>query len=97
MATLSVQNPVAESIKNEVEPAPRSADLSSAHFGLYWNLKAGGDVALHRVQELLTERFPGARFSHFQGDVGHVMRHVTPAEAERIAKQVDVVVGTTGD
>lgn len=97
MATLKVMNPVAEAIEQHVDPAPRDADLSHARVGLYWNLKAGGDVALGRIQERLKERFPGARFERFQGDVGHIMRHVTPAEAERIAKRVDVVVGTTGD
>jgi predicted secreted hydrolase len=94
---LSVRNPVAESIVQTVQPAPRVADLNGKHVGLYWNVKAGGDLALERTEVLLRERFPDTKFSYYRGTVGMVMRHVSAAEADRIAKEVDVIVGTSSD
>jgi len=94
---LKVFNPVAKSVKTHLEPAPRPSDLNGKRIGLYWNLKAGGDVALKRTMELLSEPFPGARFGFYQGEVGFMMRHLTPKGAERIAREVDVVIGTTSD
>lgn len=94
---LSVRNPVAESIVQTVKPAPRVADLNGKRIGLYWNVKAGGDLALERTEVLLHDRFPDATFSYHRGTVGMVMRHVSAAEADRISKEVDVVVGTSSD
>ncbi len=97
MGTLKVFNPVAKPVETRLQPAPRPADLRGKRIGLYWNLKAGGDVALQRTKELLAERFPDARFSFYRGDVGFTMRHLTAREADRIAREVDAVIGTTSD
>jgi hypothetical protein len=97
MASLRVFNPVARSVQTRLEPAPRPADLNGKRVGLYWNMKAGGDVALRRTQELLAQRFPRTQFAFYQGDVGWLMRHLTPGEADRIAREVDVLIGTTSD
>jgi hypothetical protein len=97
MMSLSVRNPIAESIVQNVEPAARVADLKGKHVGLYWNVKAGGDMALERTEVLLRERFPDTKFSYYRGTVGMVMRHVSAADADKIAKEVDVVVGTSSD
>jgi hypothetical protein len=95
--TLEVANPVAESVIPKLEHATRPADLSGARVGLYWNFKPGGNVGLDQIAVRLGERFPAATFAHFEGAVGASVRHVTPAQADEIAQQCDVVVGTTGD
>lgn len=99
MSTVKVEvaNPVAESVIPKLEPATRPGELAGARVGLYWNFKPGGNVGLDRVAELLGARFPDTTFTHFQGAVGASVRHVTPKQADEIAQQCDVVVGTTGD
>lgn len=97
MAPLKVFNPVARPVQTRLTPAPRISDLNGKRIGLYWNMKAGGDVALQHIRELLEKRFPNARFSSYHGDVGFTMRHLTPKEADRIAREVDAVIGTTSD
>lgn len=97
MGKLTVFNPVAETVQTPIKPAERLADLAGKRIGLYWNMKAGGDVALDRVAELLRARFPGTTFTHHKGSVGWVMRHATPGDVRKVAKECDAVVGTTAD
>ncbi|BCB90015.1 UGSC family (seleno)protein [Phytohabitans suffuscus] len=97
MATIEVLNPVALSAKKQLALAPRVPDLAGKRVGLFWNMKAGGDVALQRVQELLGKRYPTAEFTLFIGDTGSMVRRATKAGADRVAAESDVVVGTTGD
>lgn len=97
MATLKVFNPVARPLAQRMDRASRVRGLSGKRIGLYWNMKIGGDVALQRVEELLRERYPDAGFASYQGNVGFAMRHVTGSEVDRIARECDVMIGTTGD
>ncbi|MCS7207549.1 MAG: hypothetical protein NZ951_06430 [Dehalococcoidia bacterium] len=97
MVPLKVFNPVAKPVQTRITPAPRLTDLNGKRIGLYWNIKAGGDVALEHTRALLEKRFPGARFSFYPGDVGFMIRHMTPRLADRIAREVDAVIGTTSD
>ena len=97
MAQLEVLNPVAHAVRHSVAPAPRRADLRGATIGLYWNMKAGGSDALDRTEALLRERFPGATFKRYHGSVGFLMRHCTAEDSDRIAREVQAVVGTTAD
>ena len=97
MAKVTVFNPVARSVEMHVAAAARVQDLNGKRVGLYWNVKAGGDVALQRVEQALRRRYPDARFAYHQGDVGAAMRHSTKAAADRVARDSDVVVGTTSD
>ncbi len=97
MARLEVLNPVAQTVEQSVPPAPRLSDLAGKRIGLYWNMKSGGDLALDRTEELLKERFPGVMVSRYIGSVGFLMRHLTPEDADRIARECDAVVGTTND
>ena len=60
-------------------------------------MKPGGQFALDRVEQLLRDRFPGATFVREQGSVGASIRHVTPVDADRIARESQMAVGTTGD
>jgi hypothetical protein len=97
MAELEVLNPVAQPVRHSVAPAPRRPGLSGATIGLYWNMKAGGNDALDRTEELLRERFPGVTFKRYHGSVGFLMRHCTAEDSDRIAREVQAVVGTTAD
>ena len=97
MTMLEVLNPVARTVERSVKPAQRLRDLGGATIGLYWNMKAGGDAALDRTEQLLRARFPEARFRRYTGSVGWLMRHCTAEDADRIASEVHAVVGTTND
>jgi hypothetical protein len=97
MAQLEVLNPVAVPVRHSVAPAPRRPDLRGATIGLYWNMKAGGDAALDRAEALLRERFPGVTFRRYHGSVGFLMRHCTAEDSDRIAREVQAVIGTTAD
>lgn len=97
MAKLTVRNPVATSVETRVDPAPRLRDLDGKRIGLYWNIKAGGDVALEHAAALLKKKYPAATFSYYQGDVGASMKHATAAVVDRAAKECDAMVGTTAD
>ena len=97
MARLDIVNPVAVPVERSVKPAARQRDLSNATVGLYWNMKAGGDAALDRAEQRLRERFPGIRFRRYTGSVGFIMRHATADDADRMASEVQAVVGTTAD
>ncbi len=97
MARLEILNPVAKTVEYSVKPAPRPKTLEGATVGLYWNMKAGGDAALDRTEALLREKFPGTTFRRYTGSVGWLMRHCTAEDADRIASEVDAVVGTTSD
>src|SRR3989442_13036115 len=97
MARLEILNPVARTVEYSVKPASRLATLEGATIGLYWNMKAGGDCALDRTEALLREKFAGTKFRRYTGSVGWLMRPCTAEGADRIAAEVDAVVGTTAD
>jgi hypothetical protein len=97
MAELVILNPVAQTVEFSVKPAARRGDLTGARIGLYWNMKAGGDAALDQMERMLGARFPGATFRRYIGSVGFLMRHATAEDADRIASEVEAVVGTTAD
>ena len=97
MAELKILNPQAKTSITPVGLASRISDLSGHTIGLYWNMKAGGDVALEQTARSLGELFPKAEFKYYVGSVGATMRHATAEDAERMASECDAVVGTTGD
>jgi hypothetical protein len=97
MARLEIRSPVATRVEHSVKPAPRVAGLDELTIGLYWNMKAGGDAALDRTEQLLRERFAGVRFRRYTGSVGFLMRHATADDADRMASEVQAVIGTTAD
>lgn len=97
MARLQILSPLATTVQHSVKPAARPHDLGGLTIGLYWNMKAGGDAALDRTEHLLRARFPDARFRRYEGSVGFLMRHLTAEDADRVAAEVQAVVGTTAD
>lgn len=94
---LEVLNPQAQTVEQTVKAAHRPTDLKGKRIGLYWNLKAGGDHALARAAELLSQRLPGVTFTRYWGAVGSVFRMATPEDIQRIASECDAVIGTTSD
>lgn len=97
MPEMEIFNPVATSVQNHVDPAPRVDDLDGKRIGLYWNMKGGGDIALSRVEKTLGQRYPNATFAHYEGTVGFIMRHVTAEDADKISADCDVIIGTSSD
>ena len=97
MAELKILNPQATTAITPVGLASRVSDLSGRTIGLYWNMKAGGDVALEQTARFLGEHFPKAEFKYYVGSVGATIRHATAEDAQRMASECDAVVGTTGD
>ncbi|HSE92576.1 MAG TPA: hypothetical protein VLF19_04665 [Methylomirabilota bacterium] len=97
MIRLEILSPLAKVVEFSVKPAARLADWQGVTIGLYWNIKAGGDFALDRTEELLGQKFPGVKFKRYTGSVGWLMRHCTAEDADRIASEVHAVVGTTND
>jgi hypothetical protein len=97
MAKLEILNPQASAVIDALQSAPRLTDLTGKHIALWWNMKAGGDVALDRTAEMLAQRYPGTRFTHYVGSVGAMLRHATAEDAAKIAQQCDAVVGTSSD
>src|SRR5262245_47906799 len=70
MPRLDVLNPVAEVEHRTVTPASRPSSLEGKTVGLIWNMKAGGDIALNRITELMGERIRGVRIVRFDGAFG---------------------------
>ena len=97
MATLEVLHPVAEIVQNTVSAAPRLQSLDGKTVGLFWNIKAGGDVALSAVAEELAKRHQGLKFRNYVGSVGSIYRQATPEDIERMAAECDAIVGTSAD
>ena len=93
--SLKVLNPVGVLKFKPIPHAPRLADLKGKKIGLYWNHKARGNVALDRVKELLSARYPGMSFEWFETPVSveaspEWFRHVKE-------RGVDGIVASTGD
>ncbi len=94
---LEILNPQAKTAEEVVKASPRPASLAGKRIGLYWNLKAGGDHALTHAAKLLAERFPGATFTRYWGEVGGLIRMATPEDVGRMAAECDAVIGTSSD
>ena len=97
MVELRIVNPQAVTVIESVQAAPRLDALKGKTIGLYWNMKAGGDIALERTGKLLAERFTDTDFKNFVGSVGAMLRHATAEDADKVARECDAVIGTTSD
>lgn len=88
---LEILNPVANSVVKKTAVAGRVKDLTNKRIGLYWNGKAGGDVALTTIGEHLVRRFEGAQVELIASSI--------PGGKDKIeaAKQFAAVVGSTAD
>jgi hypothetical protein len=102
MATLTIVNPVAEAKAETANaerfaPAPRLATFAGKTVGLFWNAKAGGEVALARTRENLQRLYPDTRFVDYFGAHGTHMRRASDDQLDQMAAECDAVVGTTAD
>ena len=98
---LQIMSPAADSVNFKVPPAPRLASLEGKTIGLYNNLTGGGDIAVERVAEHLSRRYPNVKFERYGGNLrpgrpalGRAT-HIDAEEADRIAREVDAVIGAT--
>jgi hypothetical protein len=75
--------------------------LEGMTIGLYNNMTGGADIAVDRVAEHLSQRYPTVRFERY-GSERRPGRpalsrgtHIDAEEAVRIAAEVDAVIGAT--
>jgi hypothetical protein len=91
MVELTVRNPVAELTAAPTPRAPRLESLDGVDFGLWWNKKIGGEVAVE---------FVGEEFRREFGVTPHQFYDSFPAHKGMTEKAADgskAVVGSTGD
>ena len=94
MFTLEVLNPVAQS-EGEITAtgtARRPGSLDGLTLGLLWNSKRGGEVALVKAGELISNKYKNVKVIRYDGSM--------PCEKdlmERAKQECDVFVGSTGD
>jgi hypothetical protein len=98
---VQIMSPAADRLDFKVPPAPRLTSLEGKTIGLYNNMTGGADIAVDRVAEHLSRRYPNVRFERYGGDLrpGRPAlsrgNHIDAEEAVRIAAEVDAVVGAT--
>lgn len=98
---LQIMSPAADRIDFTVPPAPRLSSPVGKTIGLYNNMTGGADIAVERVAEHMSQRYPGLKFERYGGDLrpGRPAlsrgNHIDAEEAARIAEEVDAVIGAT--
>ena len=98
---LQIMSPAADRVDFKVPPAPRLASLEGKTIGLYNNMTGGADIAVDRVAEHLSRRYPQVKFERYGGDLrpGRPAlsrgNHIDEEEAVLIAAEVDAVIGAT--
>jgi hypothetical protein len=98
---LQIMSPAAARVDFQVPPAPRLASLEGKTIGLYNNLTGGADIAVERIAEHLRRRYPRLTFERYGGDLRSGRpalsrgNHIDAEEANRIAAEVDAVIGAT--
>ena len=66
---VQIMSPAADRVDFKVPPAPRLASLEGKTIGLYNNMTGGADIAVERVAEHLSRRYPGVKFERYGGDL----------------------------
>jgi hypothetical protein len=98
---VQIMSPAADRVDFKVPPAPRLASLEGKTIGLYNNMTGGADIAVDRVAEHLSRRYPQVKFERYGGDLrpGRPAlsrgNHIDEEEAALIAAEVDAVIGAT--
>jgi len=97
--TLEVLNP-----RGELPPAPtmrapnpRVADLAGKKIALVANYKAGAELFLTKIEELLKERYPTATILRFKMQSTQGDSTKLAGVFDEVAKSCDVFVHSTGD
>ena len=65
---LQIMSPAADRVDYKVPPAPRLSSLEGKTIGLYNNMTGGADIAVERVAEHLSRRYPNVKFERYGGD-----------------------------
>ena len=77
---------------NFQSPKPRVDTLEGKRIGLFWNGKAGADLFMDVVSEMLHNKYPGAEIKRFEGPLN------PPDDlVETVAEQSDAVIYGIGD
>ncbi len=98
---VQIMSPAVDRVDFKVPPASRLSSLEGKTIGLYNNMTGGADVAVERVAEHLSRRYPNVRFERYGGDLRPRRpalsrgNHIDAEEATRIAAEVDAVIGAT--
>jgi hypothetical protein len=98
---VQIMSPAADRVDFKVPPAPRLASLEGKTIGLYNNMTGGADIAVERVAEHISRRYPNVTFVRYGGDLrpGRPAlsrgTHIDAEEGARIAAEVDAVIGAT--
>ncbi len=98
---LQIMSPAANRVDFKVPPAPRLSSLAGKTIGLYNNMTGGADVAVELAAERISQRYPDVKFERYGGELrpGRPAlsrgNHIDEAEASRIAKEVDAMIGAT--
>ena len=98
---VQIMSPAADRVDFKVPPASRLSSLEGKTIGLYNNMTGGAGVAVERVAEHLSRRYPHVRFERYGGDLRPSRpalsrgNHIDAEEATRIAAEVDAVIGAT--
>ena len=66
---VQIMSPAADRVDFKVPPAPRLTSLDGKTIGLYNNMTGGADIAVERVAEHLSRRYPGVKFERYGGDL----------------------------
>ena len=95
--TLEVLNPRGEiPAKSALAPSPRVSDLAGKKIGLVANYKAGAELFITKIEELLKQKYPTATILRFK-----MQSTQDKSAAEKVASEVatkcDTFVHSTGD
>ena len=91
MFELTVRNPVAELNAKGTPRAPRVSSLQGVEFGLWWNKKIGGEVALDWLAGQFAREFGVITRRFYDSFPAH------KGMTDRAAESSNAVVGATGD
>jgi hypothetical protein len=98
---VQIMSPAANRVDFKVPPAPRLASLEGKTIGLYNNMTGGADIAVDRVAEHISRRYPNVKFERYGGDLRSGRpalsrgNHIDAEEGACIAVEVDAVIGAT--
>ena len=98
---LNILSPAANRIDFKVPQAKRLDTLAGKTIGLYNNMTGGADVAVDRAAQLISDRFSNVKFERYGGSVREgrpvLSRavHIDEDEANKIATEVDAMIGAT--
>jgi hypothetical protein len=88
---LTVRNPVAELNAKPTPRAPRLSSLKGVDFGLWWNKKIGGEVAVEWLGQQFAGEFGVTTHQYYDSFPAH------KGMTDRAAEGARAVVGATGD